>query len=63
MKAPPAKHQKGEKQEVAPPDDEDKDLYNDNDNSLPDLFVSQDPIVFVIVLKHQNSKFYSFGSK
>ena len=27
---------------MAPPDDEDKDLYDDDDDSLPDLFGSQE---------------------
>ena len=42
MKALPTKHQKQEKQEVAPPDDEDKVLYDDDDDSLPDPFGSQE---------------------
>ena len=43
-KGQPTKQQKQEKQEVAPPDDEDKVLYGntDDDDSLPDLFKSQD---------------------
>ena len=42
MKAPPTKHQKEEKQEVAPPDDEVKVLYDNDDDSLPDPFGSQE---------------------